>query len=157
MLMVFTEDLVFLGSFDWFWGVVTLTVRIRRLVIHSVTTGRSAPDRCACTGAVIWARDRHGGRWGRRRSLGIVIGLLVLLAAAGVAGRSTGWWTWNLADRGGHFFVACCLTQFWGDSNWSQLSKLSSGYGLGQVWKMSSVIFELYHKVCDGLAIWGFT
>ena len=90
MLMVFTEDLVFLGSFDWFWGVVTLTVRIRRLVIHSVTTGRSAPDRCACTGAVIWARDRHGGRWGRRRSLGIVIGLLVLLAAAGVAGRSTG-------------------------------------------------------------------
>lgn len=155
MLAVFTKDVVFLSSFNWSWGVVTFSVRIRRLVIHCVATGRSTPGRCACTGAVVWARDRHGRRR-RRRSLRIVVGLLVLLAAAGVARRSTGRWAWNLADRRGYFLVTCCLTKFWSDSNWSQLSKLAGGYGFSQVWKMSPVVFELDHKVYNGLAIWGF-
>ena len=106
MLAVFTKDVVFLSSFNWSWGVVTFAVRIRRLVIHCVATGRSTPGRCACTGAVVWARDRHGSRR-RRRSLRIVVGLLVLLAAAGVARRSTGRWAWNLADRRGYFLVTC--------------------------------------------------
>ena len=49
-----------------------------------------------------------------------------------------------------------CLTKFWSDRNWSQLSKLAGGYGFSQVWKMSPVVFELDHKVYNGLAIWGF-
>lgn len=91
----FVEDVVFLCSLHWSWGVVTFTVLIRCGVVYRVAAGWGASNRCASVRAGVrasscdWDWDWN---WRRRRH---VIRLLIthwitLLATRVIARRCTG-------------------------------------------------------------------
>ena len=66
---------------------MAFSVRVRRLIVHSVATRRGAAGGCTRTGAAIRARGRDWSRWGRVVDLWLLISLL---AAGVVAGWSAG-------------------------------------------------------------------
>ena len=112
----FVEDVVFLCSLHWPWGVVTFTVLIRCGVVYRVAAGWGASNRCASVRAGVrasscdWDWDWN---WRRRRH---VIRLLIthwitLLATRVIARRCTGWWAGYRAHRWSRLLVTSCKKQ----------------------------------------------
>ena len=112
----FVEDVVFLCSLHWSWGVVTFTVLIRCGVVYRVAAGWGASNRCASVRAGVrasscdWDWDWN---WRRRRH---VIRLLIthwitLLATRVIARRCTGWWAGYRAHRWSRLLVTSCKKQ----------------------------------------------